>query len=710
MTAAPPFRTPDLYRPWPPRLNPHLDAARAHTRAWAAEQGVTGAAVWDGAALEAIDLALLAAYCYPDADRPALELITDWFVWGFFLDDWFLRVFKDGRDTAGAAAWLDRTRRFMPADPAGPVPEPGDPVQRALHDLWARTVPRTSAGWRSRFAADTLAQITDALWELDNLSARRIPNPIDYLEHKRGVGAGRFAADLVELAMGLDLPDRVVASRPVQVLRDAFTDAQVLLNDLLSYERETREEGELHNFVLILERFLGVDAQRAADTAADLHASRLQRFEDAAAAELPALMDELGLDARTRRDLLTLARCLQDADAGSHEWHLRSPRYANAATRDRDPRTPVWQGPSGLGTAAARRWAAHRPVLRLPRTFQDPGAPPAGPARVNPHIAAVRSDLAVWSARTGLLDGTVWDPATFAAADHGGRAAMTHPDAPAARLRTVARWGVVLAHLDDLLDRAFKPRGDLAGARAFLARLPAFLADGPPPPGCAAERALAEVWRDVAAGLGDAARARLAADFGAFLDGCAWEMEGAARQRVPDAVDYLEMRRRTGATAIACDLLGYALDLDAAVPPALLAAFSDQATIANDLRSHAKEVATPGETCNGVLVVQRLLGCGLQRAADVVADLGAARAGQFGRLAAEAVAAAPELAPLVDGLRAWLAGDRLWGARTHRYGTPVPRVPVPAGPGTSAARPFHPAPHSAPHPARHSRGPAWPRP
>ena len=82
----------------------------------------------------------------------------------------------------------------------------------------------------------------------------------------------------------------------MRVLRDTFADAVHLRNDLFSYQRETEEEGELTNGVLVLETFLGCTTQQAADAVNDLLTSRLQQFENTALTELAPLFAEHGLD------------------------------------------------------------------------------------------------------------------------------------------------------------------------------------------------------------------------------------------------------------------------------------------------------------------------------------------------------------------------------------------------------------------------------
>ena len=112
---SPPFRLPDFYVPWPARLNPNLEVARTHSKAWARTMGIldpspkeVSVEVWDDRKFDAMDYALLCAYTHPEAPSPELDLITDWYVWVFFFDDHFLEVYKRPQDQAGAKKYLDR--------------------------------------------------------------------------------------------------------------------------------------------------------------------------------------------------------------------------------------------------------------------------------------------------------------------------------------------------------------------------------------------------------------------------------------------------------------------------------------------------------------------------------------------------------------------------------------------------------------------------
>ena len=104
-----PFQLPDFYVPWPARLNPNLEGARVHSKAWARELGIIGKPkdgsapeIWDEARFDATDYALLCAYTHPEAPGPELDLVTDWYVWVFYFDDHFLELYKRTKDREGA--------------------------------------------------------------------------------------------------------------------------------------------------------------------------------------------------------------------------------------------------------------------------------------------------------------------------------------------------------------------------------------------------------------------------------------------------------------------------------------------------------------------------------------------------------------------------------------------------------------------------------
>ena len=81
-----------------------------------------------------------------------------------------------------------------------------------------------STDWRHRFAESTKNLLDESLWELANINEGRVPNPVEYVEMRRKVGGAPWSANLVEHAAGAEVPAEIAATRPMQVLRDTFSD------------------------------------------------------------------------------------------------------------------------------------------------------------------------------------------------------------------------------------------------------------------------------------------------------------------------------------------------------------------------------------------------------------------------------------------------------------------------------------------------------
>ncbi|MGA5897244.1 germacradienol/geosmin synthase Cyc2 [Streptomyces venetus] len=714
-----PFELPHFYLPYPARLNPHVDEARAHSTHWAREMGMLeGSGVWEQADLDAHDYGLLCAYTHPDCDAPALSLITDWYVWVFFFDDHFLEKYKRSQDRVAGKAHLDRLPLFMPLDLSTPVPEPENPVEAGLADLWARTVPKMSQGWRRRFAVATEHLLDESMWELSNINEGRIANPVEYIEMRRKVGGAPWSAGLVEYATA-EVPESVAGSRPLRVLMETFSDAVHLRNDLFSYQREVEEEGENSNGVLVLETFFGCTTQEAADTVNDVLTSRLQQFEHTAFTEVPAVALEKGLTPGEIVAVAAYTKGLQDWQSGGHEWHLRSSRYMNDnATRGGGP----WPGFTGIGTSAADVRALLAAADRL-RSYTHVPYQKVGPAQIpeirmpfplelSPHLDDARRSLRHWAERMGILAEGVWDEDKLRACDLALCSAGLDPDATPEALGLSAQWLAWGTYGDDYYPLVHGRRRDLAAARLTTARLSACMplaGEEPPAPADALERGLVDLWLRTTAGMTPEQRRPLKDAVDAMTESWVWELSNQLQNRVPDPVDYLEMRRATFGSDLTLTLarMGHG----PAVPPeiyrsgpvrSLENAAIDFACLLNDVFSYQKEIEYEGEIHNAILVVQSFFGCDYPAALGVVHDLMSQRMRQFEHVVEHELPVLYDDFQLTDegravmgeyvtDLRNWLASILNWHRHVDRYkdawlsgrahgflpGRP-PAVPVPA--------------------------------
>ncbi|MEU1377135.1 germacradienol/geosmin synthase [Streptomyces triculaminicus] len=733
-----PFELPDFYMPYPARLNPHLEGAREHSKAWARALGmVEGSGIWDESDVDSHDYALLCSYTHPDASGPQLDLVTDWYVWVFFFDDHFLHLFKRTGDMAGAKAYLDRLPAFMPLDGDPAPPEPVNQVEAGLADLWARTVPSMSQAWRRRFRESTWHLLEESLWELSNINEGRVSNPVEYIEMRRKVGGAPWSAHLVEYAAGSEVPDVIAASRPMRVLKDTFADGVHLRNDLFSYQRETETEGELANAVLVLERFLGCDTQQAADSVNDLLTSRLQQFEHTALTEVGPLLLEHGLGPSECADVFAYVKGLQDWQSGGHEWHMRSSRYMNGSTGGAPAVTGrALGGPLGLGTSAARvplsiaaslparaRRHGHRPFQKVGH-LPLPDFDMPFPTTLSPHLDDSRRHNIAWSHRMGLLTPSpdvpfsgLWDEGKLRDYDFALCAAGIHPEATPEALDIATDWLTWGTYGDDLYPVAFGRTPDLAAAKACTDRLTAFMpldVGATPHPLNPLESGLADLWARTATPMGEEARRTFRAAIETMVESWLWELANQKANRVPEPVDYIEMRRKTFGSDLTMALarIGH----DRAVPPevyrsrpvqAMENAAADYACLTNDVFSYQKEIEFEGEVHNSVLVVEDFFDCGRTEALGIVSDLMNSRMREFQHvvttqlpLVCEEFGLDEEGRATLEGyaqeLKNWMSVILTWHRECHRYAEAdllrhhaprtAPSWGAPSGLGTSATR------------------------
>ena len=275
---------------------------------------------------------------------------------------------------------------------------------------------------------------------------------------RRKVGGAPWSADLVEHAVFVEIPPEIAPTRPMRVLKDTFADGVHLRNDLFSYQRETEQEGEINNCVLVVERFLDVrpaagrqPRQRPPDLPAApvrehlLHRAVIRCSRSTAWTRL------------TRENVLRYVKGLQDWQSGGHEWHMRSSRYMNKGSNGTQEQM-LLGGPTGLGTAAARlglaprslglrvRSHTHTPYKRVGPTKLPEFYMPY-PIRMNPHLEASRRNTIEWARRMGMLDSIpgvpglgLWNERRLAAFDFPLCAAALHPDATLPELDISSGW------------------------------------------------------------------------------------------------------------------------------------------------------------------------------------------------------------------------------------------------------------------------------
>jgi germacradienol/geosmin synthase len=222
-------------------------------------------------------------------------------------------------------------------------------MERGLIDLWTRTTAGMTPAERRTLKNSVDVMTESWVWELSNQLQHRIPDPVDYLEMRRATFGSDLTLSMCRMGHGPAVPPEVYRSGPVRSLENAAIDYACLLNDVFSYQKEIEYEGEIHNAILVVQNFFGIDYPSALEVVHDLMTQRMQQFEHVVAHELPIVYDDFGLSDEAREIMGNYVVDLQNWLAGILHWHQEVDRYkaeylarrTHGFLPDRPPAVPV---------------------------------------------------------------------------------------------------------------------------------------------------------------------------------------------------------------------------------------------------------------------------------------------------------------------------------------------------------------------------------
>ncbi|MEO3755645.1 terpene cyclase [Streptomyces sp. B6B3] len=265
--------------------------------------------------LRRADPELTTARYFPAADPELFVYLARLMAWIFVNDD----QFDDGR--LGRDPALCRSAVAARLGVLDGVPAPGV-MERALAELWSRLPEGRSPGWYATLRHDLRAFLGTYTVECEERHAGRVP-PLDaYLAHRRDTAGTRWCAVLMEVAVGVDLPDEVRRLPAYRALKDAAAGHCGLFNDIHSIGKERASE-QIHNAVRLLMHHQGRPLDAALRLVNDMATGCVGAFEEAALA-LPRT------DAVDR--WVTGVRHLV---RGNVDWHFESERYRGDLSRMR---------------------------------------------------------------------------------------------------------------------------------------------------------------------------------------------------------------------------------------------------------------------------------------------------------------------------------------------------------------------------------------
>lgn len=314
--------------PIEPAVNPHAVWIERACITWIDRFGLYG----DAAQRERLigtRAAEIYARALPTAAPERVADVAKWLYWGFATDD---LLYDNGAVSARAADFLAvavTLARISEEPRARLAFEP--PYSDALRDLVGAILRHATPGQRREWADTARAWFFGMAWDTGNAERGEPPSLNDYLAMRMHTGGLASWATSLDIANGIELSPERAADPTVRALKEAWSTFALLLNDLMSWAKESRNADTSSNVLNVLASERGCtpaeavpEAYAIVDRIATLFRALCRQVRAAHPAD-PALDRHLA--------------SLEHSWRGILDWGFRAPRYATGG----DPRGPLLQ-------------------------------------------------------------------------------------------------------------------------------------------------------------------------------------------------------------------------------------------------------------------------------------------------------------------------------------------------------------------------------
>jgi hypothetical protein len=248
----------------------------------------------------------------PHGDPAGILTAALWVYWGFAFDD---ARCDSGPYSADPSAFLALAGQVQHALQTGTAPV--EPYAAALHDIANRMRARTTPTVFRRFVDAHRHWLYCVAWQIGNHAAGRMPALQEYLTMRLASAGGPPTIALLEVANGIEVPDREMDSPAVRAVTQMAHLVASLDNDLYSFRRELAENHTAQNVVSVLCHHDGLAVEAAVEAAVAMRDRVMARFLD--------LRDQVRVGAST--ELRTYLDGLGHGIRGNIDWAAGVPRY-----------------------------------------------------------------------------------------------------------------------------------------------------------------------------------------------------------------------------------------------------------------------------------------------------------------------------------------------------------------------------------------------
>ncbi|WP_431044114.1 terpene synthase family protein [Streptomyces sp. P1-3] len=256
---------------------------------------------------------------YDMADEESFRPLARWMALSFVIDDFV----DEGINSEDGAACAKAVQGLVALFSGG---KPRTDIQHAAASLAADIMRGRSPAWRASFRRNVCMW----LWasyasNIDQLASRR-PSLDEYMRVRRtSLGQEQFI-DLLEIAVGVDLPESVRHLPCIREIRLAVVEHMAFGDDVVSLPKEI-DAGVEYNAVRVVEYDRGVGRHAALEQVIGISNAAVRRYE-LLREELPRQLDAVGIRGKQRDDVIRFAHACQQMIRANHDFLQTAGRYA----------------------------------------------------------------------------------------------------------------------------------------------------------------------------------------------------------------------------------------------------------------------------------------------------------------------------------------------------------------------------------------------
>jgi 5-epi-alpha-selinene synthase len=306
---------PTFYCPFPPQLNPSVEAVHQHTLQWAVDVGLVTPGDKRHQRLQKARFAWLTALTQPYSELEDLKLAADWHTWLFAHDD-VLDATAVGRDPQRVEAIHAGLIKIL----HGHEPESeAEGLALALADICQRIARRTGPIWPAHFVYSVEQYLQANVWESANRYENVTPDLTTYVKLRQFSGAVFTCFNIIYLTLDLPPQTRFLQHVYVQQLAMMANHHICWVNDIMGLQKEIHENN-MSNLVLVLQKQHNLTLPEAISAAIDCCDQEMQAF-----IQLEERLPTFAADEQAQ--LAAYLHALHSWMSGHIQWYKETGRY-----------------------------------------------------------------------------------------------------------------------------------------------------------------------------------------------------------------------------------------------------------------------------------------------------------------------------------------------------------------------------------------------